>query len=109
MRNRIAVLSVVLALVGYQYARAADEPVNETTLQGNLLCGHCSLKQGDKCNDVLVVKEGDKDVQYKVILTDATKDQHVCKGSKAVAVTGPVTEKDGQKTITANKIEAVKG
>jgi hypothetical protein len=104
--SAIAVLA--LLMVGY-VARAEDanDAPETVTLQGQLMCGHCTLKEGDKCNDVLMVKDGDKEIRYTVVLTDATKDAHTCKGKKNVKVTGTVVEKDGANILTATKVEKV--
>ena len=103
--SAIAVLAMLV--VGY-VARAEEPSVPKTvTLEGQLMCGHCTLKVGDKCNDMLVVKDGDKEVRYNVVLGSDLKDNHTCKGKQAVKITGTVAEKDGAKVLTATKVEKV--
>jgi hypothetical protein len=107
MKSRIAALSVVVVLaLAYSLAQAKDE--QPVTLQGDLQCAKCSLKEASKCSDVLVVKEGDKQVEYHVVFTDGSKEHHVCMGKKLVKLTGSLSEKNGQKTIAATKVEEIK-
>ena len=111
MKRIVLVLPVVLALLGAaQLLRAED--AKETTLMGSMVCGKCTLKETDKCTDVLQVKDGDKTVNYYLVDNDVAKKfhGHVCKADSSanVNVTGTVAEKDGKKWLTASKIEAVK-
>jgi hypothetical protein len=101
----IAKLGLALALVVglVAAATAADQ-----TLTGQVMCAKCALKKADakECQNVLVVKNGDKTDEYYVEKNDvSTKFGHVCKGQKDAVVTGTVTEKDGKKWITATKME----
>jgi Family of unknown function (DUF6370) len=98
-------LALVVGLVAV--AVAADE----VTVTGQVLCAKCALKKADakECQNVLVVKNGDKTDEYYVEKNDvSTKFGHVCKGQKDAVVTGTVTEKDGKKWITASKMEEKK-
>jgi Family of unknown function (DUF6370) len=102
----IAKLGLALALVVglCALATAADE----TTLTGSVMCAKCTLKKADatKCQDVLVVKNGDKTVEYYVEKNEvAQKFGHVCRGEKEAVVTGTVTEKDGKNWISPSKME----
>jgi hypothetical protein len=108
MKTRLSILGLVVALVAF-YGIARAEDAKQVTLQGNMQCGKCALHQTDKCSNVLVVKEGDKDVQYDIVAGEGFKVQHVCQGTKAVKVTGTVNEKDGKKMINATKIEDANG
>jgi hypothetical protein len=87
---------------------AADkkEEAKETTLKGTALCGKCELKQDAKCNCILKVKEGDKDVLYYL----SGKVDHkadFCQGTKDLTVTGHAgPEKDGHKTFVVTKVGA---
>ena len=102
----IAKLGLTLALVlGFVAGAAAGD---ETTLTGNVMCAKCTLKKADatKCQDVLVVKDGDKSAEYYVEKNEvAQKFGHVCGGEKPAVVTGTVTEKDGKKWISPSKME----
>jgi hypothetical protein len=98
-------LALVIGLVAV--ANAGDE----TTLTGSIQCAKCSLKKADAkdCQDVLVVKAGDKTSEYYVEKNDVAKAfGHVCKDEKPAVVTGKVTEKDGKMWIAASKMEAPK-
>jgi len=98
-------LALVFGLVAL--ANAADE----TTLTGSVMCAKCSLKKADakECQDVLVVKDGDKTSEYYVEKNEVSKAfGHVCKDQKSAVVTGKVTEKDGKKWISATKMEPSK-
>ena len=100
-------LAVALVLGLVAGATAGDE----TTMTGNIMCAKCTLKKADakECQDVLVVKDGDKIAEYYVEKNDVAKAfGHVCKGEKPAVVTGTVTEKDGKKWISPTKMEAPK-
>lgn len=104
MKN-VAKLALALALlVGFVGSSLAAEQ----TYSGKLMCAKCALKKADatKCQDVLVVKDGDKTAEYYVEKNAVSeKFGHVCKDEKAAVVTGTVTEKDGKKWIAASKME----
>jgi hypothetical protein len=98
-------LALVVGLVGL--ATAGDE----TTMTGNIMCAKCTLKKADakECQDVLVVKNGDKTDEYYVEKNDVAKTfGHTCRGEKPAVVTGTVMEKDGKMWIAATKMEAPK-
>ena len=104
------ILKVGLALalvVGF----VASATAGDETLTGNIMCAKCTLKKADakECQDVLVVKTGDKVAEYYVEKNEVAKAfGHTCQGEKAAVVTGKVTEKDGKKWISATKMEAPK-
>ena len=62
--------------------------------------------KSDKCNTVVVVKDGDKETVY-YFDKDSDKKFHkeYCQGTAEAKVTGTVTEKDGKKMIAVTKIE----
>jgi hypothetical protein len=107
MVGAVLTVAVVLVLVGA--VNAADE--KEVKLTGAIVCGKCALKETDKCSNVLIVKDGDKEVKYylqdKGVDESFHKDK-VCttgkKGSQAT-VTGKVEVKDGKNLLTASKVE----
>ena len=105
----IAKLGLALALVVGLVAGA--NAGDDTTMTGNIVCAKCTLKKADakECQDVLVVKAGDKTSEYYVEKNDvATAFGHVCNGEKPAVVTGKVSEKDGKSWISATKMEAPK-
>jgi hypothetical protein len=76
------------------------------TVKGTLKCAKCSLNESEKCQTVLISKEGGKDVKYVVAGPKAPKHGEVCKTDKEnVTLTGEVSEKEGKKTITVTKTE----
>jgi hypothetical protein len=96
-----------LLLVGFvSVGHAADE----TTLTGKIVCAKCSLKKAEKCQDVLLVTDASNNTtEYYIVKNDAAKEAgHQCKSESKGTVTGVVSEKDGQKWITASKIEKEK-
>ena len=105
----IAKLGLALALVvGLVAAATAGDDV---TLTGKVMCAKCNLKKADAkdCQDVLVVKSGEKTAEYYVEKNEVAKAfGHACKGEKDAVVTGKVTEKDGKKWISATKMEEKK-
>jgi Family of unknown function (DUF6370) len=101
-----AILMVAVALVLVGTVTAADK---EVTLDGKIVCGKCALKETDKCSNVLIVKDGDKEVKYYLQDKGVDEDFHkpkVCtagmKGPE-VTVTGTVVEKDGKHLLTVTK------
>ena len=103
-RRIVGTLAIVAALALAGLALAGDAPV---TVEGKLVCAKCTLEEKgqDKCQSVIL--SGDQKF-YLVKNEVAEKDGHVCKGEKAVKVTGTVTEKDGRKWIEATEIAETK-
>ena len=98
-------LALVTGLVAGAYA------ADETTVTGKVMCAKCTLKKADatKCQDVLVVKDGDKTAEYYIEKNAVSeKFGHTCTGEKPAVVTGKVSEKDGKKWIAPSKMEAPK-
>ena len=78
----------------------AKEAAGATTVTGTGKCLKCHLKESDKCQDVIVAKEGDKEVTYIV----KGAGHKFCKAEAADAkATGTVSEEGGKKVITAAK------
>lgn len=77
----------------------------DVTLTGEGKCLKCALKQGEKCQNVLEVKKGEKTTLY-TLTGDVSQKFHgeLCKGSKTVEVTGAHSEKDGKHSIEVAKI-----
>jgi hypothetical protein len=106
----LSLLGLVLALV---IAFTATVPAAaDTTLSGNVVCAKCTLKKADakQCQDVLVVKDGDKTAEYYITKNAVSeKFGHTCTGEKPATVTGAVEQKDGKTWITPTKMEEKKG
>jgi hypothetical protein len=85
----VAKLGLALALVIGLVAGA--NAGDDTTMTGSIMCAKCALKKADakECQDVLVVKAGDKTSEYYVVKNDvSTAFGHVCKDAKPAVVTG---------------------
>ena len=107
MQRRVMALLVVVAALALTGLALAGEEAAPVTVEGKLMCAKCTLQEKgqDKCQSVIVSGEQ----KYYLVKNDvAAKDGHVCKGEKAVKVTGIVTEKDGQKWIEATEIAETK-
>ena len=105
----ISKLGLTLALVAGLAAVAVA--ADQMTVTGQVMCAKCTLKKADakECQNVLVVKNGDKTDEYYVEKNDVSaKFGHVCKGQKDAVVTGTVTEKDGKKWITPTQMDEKK-
>src|SRR5262245_9148378 len=93
-------LACMVALCVTLVAGADDKKKDEKQLEGTACCAKCKLKDKDfpKCQTVLIVKDGGKEVKY-YFDKDSEKKHHndYCKGKTEVTVKGTVTEKDGKK------------
>ena len=109
--KKIAPLFAFVAVLGLAFSamaakEAAKDAGKEATLKGTLTCAKCDLKEAEKCQTVLVVKEGDHKGTYNVAGAKAPKHGEICKSAKEnVSLTGAVSEKEGKKTITVTKGE----
>ena len=107
MKRFVSVLTVALILISG--IALADN--HEVTLEGKVVCAKCALHEEDraKCQNVLVVGEGDDAQHYYMAATDSNKDfGDVCMATPAVRATGTVKEKGGHTWLHATKIERVK-
>ncbi|MBI1369180.1 MAG: hypothetical protein GC162_11075 [Planctomycetes bacterium] len=104
MMIKTALLFAVVGLLTFSQAQAGEK----VTLTGKMVCAKCALKEASKCQNALIVKDGDKEVTYYLVPNATSKDFHenVCHGPKeGVTVTGEVTEHDGKKMIAATEIK----
>jgi len=108
MRKLFPLLAVSVLFSGVGFALAAEDK----TITGEAVCAKCALKVQKTCQNVVMVEEGGKTVNY--YLTGAiSKKAHgplgICTASKdapiKVKVTGKLEEKDGKKLIEVTKIE----
>ena len=104
----IAALCAFLCLgLSTAFVSAADA-AKEVTLKGTATCAKCDLGKTTACQAALKVTEDGKEVIYYITMDDTGKKLHgeICKKAKeGVSVTGVVSEKEGQKWITATKFE----
>ena len=102
----IAALALAAPAIGVEKAA----PV---TLEGDLVCAKCTLKEKDatECQDVLLVKtaaKGAEALKYYLAKNEVSDAYGmVCTDSRAVRITGTVAEKDGRKWIEARTIESL--
>ena len=108
MKNIRLLSVVVVAGFAAVFAFAADQ---EVPLVGAGQFAQCTLGKTDACQNSVIVKQDGKEVLYLVTENAVSKAFHdnICTDVKQIKVTGVVTEKAGQKEITASKIELVKG
>lgn len=101
-------LALVAAVVTYFGMPAfADD---EKTVTGEGKCGKCAMKQTEKCQNVIEVKEGDKTVTYWLVDNEVSKKFHanICQAPAKVTATGTLKEDGGKQMLTATKIELAK-
>jgi hypothetical protein len=103
MRTMLAGAAFVGALLLVLGGAVGGEKGKQVTLKGKITCAKCDLGTADKCQTVIVVKEGGKDV---VISFDpASHKKHhglICTSPKEGSVTGTVSGK-GEKRVIAVK------
>ena len=99
-------LTVVCLLACLGFMAAADE----VTLDGKVCCAKCELGKEKTCATVVVVTEKGKDVLYYFDKDSNKKFPHkeYCTGSTEAKVVGKVTEKDGKKWVSVEKIDVKK-
>ena len=103
----VAALFLVAAVTPASAAEEEKEKKDKVTITGEGKCAKCSLKEADKCQNVIEVEEGGKKVNYYLTQNKVSKEFHdnICKESKKVTATGTVKEVDGKKEFTASKID----
>ena len=103
-------LSVVLALLVVVAAGLLAQE-KETTLKGTIVCAMCGLKETQKCETAIQVKDGTKLVTYYFLDKGEAESYHdaICGGErKEGTVTGSVSTKEGKQYITPKKVEYAK-
>ena len=103
--------SVMLALlVGLAVGLRAQEK-KETTLKGTIVCAMCALKETQKCETAIQVKDGNKLVTYYFLDKGEAESYHdaICGGErKEGTVTGNISTKDGKQYIAPKNVEYAK-
>lgn len=108
MKKSLSILSLLtVSLLVASTSYAADK---EVTLKGKGTCAKCDLGETKTCQNVVVVKEGDKSVTYYIDQNAVSKAFHkeICTDAKTISVVGTVKEEGGKKMLVASKIEAAK-
>lgn len=108
MRKLFPLLAVAVLFSGVSFAVAAAEK----SITGDAVCAKCALKEQKTCQNVVMVEEGGKTVNY-YLTGDVSKKAHsplgICTASKdapiKVKATGDVSEKDGKMMMDVTKIE----
>jgi hypothetical protein len=115
------VLALLTSLSGLARAEAeapkaapAQAAAKEVTLKGLLGCGKCSFQEAKACQNVLKVKDGDKEVSYQLADNEVARSNHekVCGPASPATVTGTVSvgkgktkgKEKGRKILTATAI-----
>jgi uncharacterized protein DUF6370 len=100
--------AITLACLGTSIAQ--DKKDEKKTLEGKLTCTKCALGESKACGHALIVKEGDKKVNYYLVDKGGKEPyhKHCCTEDVDAKVTGKVVEKDGKKTIEEPKVEVKK-
>ncbi len=112
MRKLFPMLAVAVLFAGFTLVVKAAE---NKTITGMAQCAKCALKEAKQCQNVVVVKEGDKEVKYYLVMNEVSKKNHraggFCTAPKGdgpkVKVTGDCEEKDGKLVLTPTAIEVV--
>ena len=103
--------SVVLALLVVVVSGLRAQEKKETTLKGTIVCAMCGLKETQKCETAIQVKDGTKLVTYYFLDKGEAESYHdaICGGErKEGTVTGSVSTKEGKQYITPKKVEYAK-
>jgi hypothetical protein len=113
MRKLFPLMAVAVFTAGISLSSIAkafdDKPV---TIEGDGICAKCALKETPSCQNVVVVKEGGKEIKYYLAPNPVAKKYHGASGICSATtdapvktkVVGTVEEKDGKKVITATSV-----
>jgi len=115
MRKLFSMLAVAAVAFSVSVVAHAFEG-KDVKLTGYAQCAKCSLKEAKECQNVLVVKDGDKEVKYYLEQNDVAKAAHqksgFCSAPKGegpkVAIEGKCEKKDDKLIVTASKIAEAK-
>jgi hypothetical protein len=101
---------ITLAGLGNTAVAQKKDKDAKKTLEGTLTCTKCALGETKACGHALIVKEGDKKVNYYLVDKGGKEPyhKHCCTADVDAKVTGKVVEKDGKKTIENPKVDIKK-
>lgn len=111
MQRRMFICTFVAALaLMCAPAAHAKESAKDVTLQGEMVCGHCVLKETKSCQNVLKVTEGEKETFYFLAENEVSKANHsaICGGGAQATVTGTVKKQGKKFVMTAKEIAFAK-
>jgi hypothetical protein len=108
MRKLFPMLAVAVAFTALGAVWAAEDK----TVSGGAVCAKCALKETPTCQNVVMVDEGGKMVNY-YLTGDVSKKAHgamgICTAQKdspvKIKVTGSCAMKDGKLVMEVTKIE----
>jgi hypothetical protein len=106
MKKFLSPITVLALLIGLAAPAIADSG-KEITVEGKGCCAKCCLKVATECQDAVTVEKDGKKTTYFLADNDVAKQFHenICKGVKAIAVTGVCQKVGDQLQLTASKIE----
>ena len=108
--RKLALVSLAMLVVTALALPAAAGDDKTVTLEGEMVCAKCTLKEEglDKCQNVLAVEQDGKTAHFYMVKNEANKEfGDVCMVAKEVKVTGTLSEKDGKTWIAATEIVIV--
>ena len=110
MKKSVLLVAAIAAFVLAATTTRTFAEDKEITVTGDGKCAKCSLKETEKCQNVIQTKTDGKDVTYYFAQNDVSKKFHenLCQESKKVTATGTVKEVNGKMEFTAKKIELAK-
>jgi hypothetical protein len=114
MKKIMALLAVAVLFTSASLVVRADD-THKIDIKGMAQCAKCALKETKECQNVVVVKDGDKETKYYLVQNDVAKKAHGSAGfcsaepgeGPMVKVVGTCEEKDGKHMVTATSIEKV--
>ncbi len=86
MRKLLPMLAVAVAFTGFALVVKAAE---EKTITGMAQCAKLALKETQKCQNVVVVKEDGKEVKYYMVMEGAAKKRTARPSARPPRVTAP--------------------
>ncbi len=107
----LGVAAISLSGVNSRVVADDEKKPEKKTLEGTLTCTKCALGETKACGHALIVKEGDKKVNYYLVDKGGKEPYHkncCTEDVPGTKVTGKVIEKDGKKTIEEPKVELPK-
>ncbi len=100
----------VITLATVSGTTAQDKKAEKKTLEGTLTCTKCALGETKECGHALIVKKGDKKINYYLVDKGAKEPYHkdCCTADVEAKVTGKIVEKDKKMMIEDPKVEIKK-
>lgn len=109
MRKFVMVPLAMLVVTALALPAGAGQ--KSVTLEGEMICAKCTLKEEgrDKCQNVLAVDNDGETSHFYMVGNETNKEfGDTCMVGKQVRVTGSVSHKDGKVWLTATEIVDLK-